>query len=902
MAHPGPTDETTLAPAADTGETRLSTGTGTGSESKRSGASAHSHSGWLSTSQVDDGRFASGTILADRYRIIGLAGRGGMGEVYRADDLRLGQPVALKFLPESVCKDPTRLAQFHNEVRTARQISHRNVCRVYDIGEADDRIFLTMEYVDGEDLSTLLRRIGRFPQDKAIEIARQICAGLAAAHEFNVLHRDLKPANVMLDADGRVRITDFGLAGIASEIKDIRAGTPAYMAPEQLAGREVSIRSDLFALGLVLYEIFTGKRAFDAKNVAELLRMHDHGLALTPTAAVRDMDPVVERVILRCLDRDPQRRPPSALTVAAALPGGDPLAAALAAGETPSPEMVANAGNRDAIHPAWGLSAVGAVVVQLAVMVVVLSQQSLLHRVPFDKPPDVLLDRARTIAQSLGYSQPPFDTAFGFDVDGQFFRWTPKGPNRWRELSSGRDPFTEFWYRTSPRTLRTPDPRNRVTMSNPPLSTTGMRTMVLDTAGRLNAFEVIPAQTDGVPATPGAAIPAPNWDLLFTAADLPKDRFTPVTPEWTPVAFADARAAWTGTVPELPDTPIRLEAAAYHGRITSFKSIFPWTQPRKAEQPSRSWTEVITGSLFFGIEFAVFVISAIVARRNLRLGRSNRAGAFHVAVFAVVVEMIAWFLQAEHVPFLEGETRRWFDAAAFSMFEGLQMWIFYLALEPAVRRFWPDGLISWNRLIAGGWRDPLVGWHVLCGIGSGIALTMTLRFGFFAKDLLEHGVITPWVNPLFFLASTRVYVGFLFGWIFDGLNTALLIVLIYAVARGSRAAAGRNALAIVIMGLVLSGLIAREFITGTNLPFELAMCVLIVGVITIAMLRFGLLALAVMFFINSVMHAAPFTLNTADWYAPTGYATILLVAGLAVAGFVISRGGEPLLGRVLADE
>jgi len=137
---------------------------------------------------------------------------------------------------------------------------------------------------------------------------------------------------------------------------------------------------------------------------------------------------------------------------------------------------------------------------------------------------------------------------------------------------------------------------------------------------------------------------------------------------------------------------------------------------------------------------------------------------------------------------------------------------------------------------------------------------------------------------------------------YDGLNTALLIVLIYAVARGSRAAAGRNALAIGTMGLLLIGLIAREFITGTNLPFELAMCVLIVAVITIAMLRFGLLAMVVMFFVNQIVHGAPFTLNTADWYAPQAYATILLVVGLAAAGFVISRGGEPLLGRVLADE
>jgi serine/threonine-protein kinase len=137
-------------------------------------------SGWLTSSDsISHGRFAPGALLDGRYRIIGLLGRGGMGEVYRADDLRLGQAVALKFLPDSVAGDPVRLAQFHNEVRTARQVSHPAICRVHDIGEADGHLFLSMELVDGEDLATSLRRIGRFPEDKATEIARQLCAGLA---------------------------------------------------------------------------------------------------------------------------------------------------------------------------------------------------------------------------------------------------------------------------------------------------------------------------------------------------------------------------------------------------------------------------------------------------------------------------------------------------------------------------------------------------------------------------------------------------------------------------------------------------------------------------------------------------------------------------------------------------
>ena len=151
------------------------------------------------------------------YRIVSLIGRGGMGEVYRAEDLKLGQPVALKFLPDDVARDADRLARFHGEVRVARQVSHPNVCRVYDISEVNGQHFLSMEYVDGEDLASLLRRIGRLPADKALQVARQLCAGLGAAHDRGVLHRDLKPANVLIDGRGRVRIADFGLAALVDD-------------------------------------------------------------------------------------------------------------------------------------------------------------------------------------------------------------------------------------------------------------------------------------------------------------------------------------------------------------------------------------------------------------------------------------------------------------------------------------------------------------------------------------------------------------------------------------------------------------------------------------------------------------------------------------------------------------
>jgi serine/threonine-protein kinase len=294
-------------------------------EAPRQPASEARRQSFSSFDSIDDARFVAGTILADRYRIVGRLGKGGMGEVYRADDLKLAQPVALKFLPDHLLTDTGALARFHREVRVARQVSHKNVCRVYDIGDVGGHHFLSMEFIKGEELSSLMRRIGRLPLDKALQLARQLCAGLAAAHEVGFLHRDLKPANVMIDADGNAKILDFGLGGLVEEFKpdEIRAGTPAYMSPEQIEGVEQTVQSDIYSLGLVLYELFTGKRAFEAATLRELIELRRSDASpTTPTSLVKDLDPAIERIIDRCIQKNPADRPASALQVAASLPGG----------------------------------------------------------------------------------------------------------------------------------------------------------------------------------------------------------------------------------------------------------------------------------------------------------------------------------------------------------------------------------------------------------------------------------------------------------------------------------------------------------------------------------------------------------------------------------------------------
>ncbi|MGI9054907.1 MAG: serine/threonine-protein kinase, partial [Pyrinomonadaceae bacterium] len=351
------------------------------------------------TGEMKNGKFVAGTILENRYRIIGLLGKGGMGEVFRAEDLKLKQEVALKFLPDNFQKNEAALNRFIGEVRTARQVSHQNVCKVFDIGETNGKHFLSMEFVDGDDLSLLLRRIGRLPSDKAAEISRQICFGLHAIHDAGILHRDLKPANVIIDSRGKARITDFGIAGLEADIskEEIRVGTPAYMSPEQITGKEVTQKSDIYSLGLLLYEIFTGKQAIKADSFDELVEKHKSETPTNPSVFVENIDPIVEKIINRCLEKNPADRPKTALQVALALPGGNPLEAAIAAGETPSPEMVAAAPKKGALKPAVAVACLSAFVLLFAFIVFFAGKVKDHEIVPLEKSPEVLAERAASI-------------------------------------------------------------------------------------------------------------------------------------------------------------------------------------------------------------------------------------------------------------------------------------------------------------------------------------------------------------------------------------------------------------------------------------------------------------------------------------------------------------------------
>jgi serine/threonine-protein kinase len=832
-------------------------------------------------------RFEPGAVLAGRYRMVAPLGRGGMGEVWRADDLALGQPVALKFLPEPLAGDPDRLQRLRKEVALARRVSHPNCCRVYDLAGDGGRPFLTMEFVDGEDLAGLLRRVGRLPEEKAVEAARQLCAALAAVHAQGVLHRDLKPANVMLDGRGKVRLADFGLAAAAAEAGEDRPGTPAYMAPEQLTGQPASERSDLYALGLVLYELFTGRRAFEgAGRDAPPSR---------PSRHVSGLAPAVERTILRCLEKDPAARPASAYEVLAGLPGGDPLAAALAAGETPSPRLVADAGGEGTIRPGVGLALVGVVLGGLALVALLADRVMLFRKVPLPEPPEALARGARQILERCGHTDPPADAAYYFRVDAEYFRHVlseAPSPGRWDGLAAVRPAPVYFFYRQSPRPMASTDIASRkwvgllASDDSPPPGVPGMAGVHLDPDGRLRRLYVLPPRHSDARPTPAE----PDWrgwfDPQTVGFDLARD-LEPAAPRWAPPGACDRQAAWAGTLPGRPDVPVRVEAAAYRGRPVYFEVIPRWRDAgaREGGDPIIFGPPVLGPVLLAGV--------ALLAARNLRRGRGDVRGAVRLGAAILAVIVGGWLVSGYH---LASYDRAQLIVAAGA--GGLLAAVYglgYLAMEPAVRRRWPWRLTAWNRLLAGRLRDPMVGRDLLIGLAVGAGRLVVLRAQWLSAawaGVPPAPLSGTGPNPLEFPGPPTplgTLVSFLVVPVIIPVLYLLLSFLFFLVLRREWAAWGAvwlwfvAAFAAPLLGPSPAENVVAVFWTG-----------LYVGLSVFALARFGLLAMAASLLCSEMLSLVPLTADLSAWYAYQGVVAALLVAGLAGYAFLTATGGRRL--------
>jgi len=834
-----------------------------------------------SSSDVDEGRFLPGTLLGGRYRIIGLLGRGGMGEVYRATDLALGQSVALKFLPEEAAQNQRLLERFHGEVRIARQVSHPNVCRVYDIGQVEGMPFISMEYVDGEDLASLLLRIGRLPADKALETARKLCAGLAAAHDRGIIHRDLKPQNIMMNKRGDVVIMDFGLAAVAEQLSgaEVRNGTPAYMAPEQLRGAEVTAKSDIYTLGLVLYELFTGKRPFDAKTIQDMLRQQESAQLTSMTSIAADIDPGVEKAIRRCLDPDPARRPANVLSVAAALPGGDPLAAALAAGELPSPELVASAGKLEGLAPRYSIPCLLAIIVCLCAAVALRARFGAIMHTPLDNPPDVLAHQAREMASSFGYPKRPADTALTLNNRGDLLdrlQQLPQ-PHHWDEWLAAEAPFFAN-YRESLAPL-TADPYGEVTPDNPTPTAQGMVHVLLDGAGRLRYFQANPYQDAQALAPPVAP------EAVFRAAGLDMGAFTEVPATFVPAGASSEAHSWKGPHPRLPSLNLTVDLASWKGRITEANIRFDW--PKNTAAPASlagTFVSRLRWMVMLGLSVMGLLGVISLARRNWILGHVDRKGALRIGVARCLLGLLAW-IGTMHPVADESMIPFFFANCAVWLMWGAVLALLYIALEPLVRARWPHSIVTWNRLLAGRWLDAQVGSHILIGATVGAAVWVAAQG---VGDWQNPGMdgltgINAALGTRHWLAAHAIAMQ---GSLFFGL-------LVFFSICGMRLMVKKDVPAAIMAALLLV-LSSGNVFTSPNWKLQALISISIYSVLVFVLLRLGLVStMAAVFFIDS-FNLISLGADWKTWYAPFGLATCLLLLGIALFAFWRSLGTHEL--------
>jgi tRNA A-37 threonylcarbamoyl transferase component Bud32 len=873
----------------------LATQTVATSNSQSSGSQSSKLRVSSSSTSSSDGRFLPGTLLAERYRIIAKLGQGGMGEVYRANDVVLNQEVALKFLPPDVTDNPQALDRFRNEVRIARQVSHPNVCRVYDLGEINGQLFLSMEYVDGEDLGVLLRRIGRLPEPKALEISRKLCAGLAAAHEKGVLHRDLKPGNIMLDSHGQVLITDFGLAALTGQVEgaEIRNGTPAYMAPEQLDGKEVTVRSEIYSLGLVLYEIFTGKRPFESATLADLVRTRNESAPTSPSTLVHDLDPAVERVILRCLERDPALRPSSALAVAAALPGGDPLAAALAAGETPSPQMVAAAGDTSGLAPGIAIACLAFVVLGTIAACVLSAKDNVLEIAGSDTTPEVLRHRARMVLDRLGYAGKPADSADGFYFEAGGLRYQEKKAGAkpdFTALLAQRPRALVFWYRESPRAMVPQTWHNTdliptiAAEDDPTRDVPGMTLLKLDDQSRLTYFEAVPPQLRPDGGAPSTA----DWKEIFGLADLDLAQFQKAEPLWSTPHAADERMAWTGIYPGT-SIPLRVEAASWLGKPVLFRLVGPWAKP--SSEQSKTTTEQTRTIFLLTLAMVLLIVPAWLAWRNIARGKADRRGALRLGFALFCVEMLLWIF-AGHFTAQPEMLGQFATAVAAALFNAAMVWTVYLALEPYVRRHWPHSIISWSRLINGQLRDPAVGRDVLFGVVMGTLWTMIGDSG----DIVGRAFGgEPSFHNTALLEGMRATLAEQTGQVSGAVRITLVFFFMLFILRVLLRNKWLAAAAFVAFWTVLQTL-------GSTHPLIAAPVITAIYVIAaVALVRFGLVTLAVAAFTTDSIGNAPLTSNPSIWYFGSGVLVVATVLGLAAWAFYAATAGRKLFAADLFE-
>jgi serine/threonine-protein kinase len=519
---------------------------------------------------------------------------------------------------------------------------------------------------------------------------------------------------------------------------------------------------------------------------------------------------------------------------------------------------------------------------------------NLINNIPMGKSPEILSARAEEIVRKLGYTDAPLDSDRGFSFDDSYYvsASQQRSADVWQKVQTGQPLTLYFWYRQSPRYLDKLILED-ATVPAPPLHISGLTHLSLDTRGRLVEFYRVPQQFEAQ----AVAAAEPDWSVLFGAAEIDPANFQPTESQWVPPVAYDTRKAWEGRLPDHPEIPLRIEAAGFRNKPVYFQLIYPWTKPVRQEETQysgREWAAVLS----FGLVVAVVVIGALLlARRNLRLGRGDRRGAFKLAFFAFAVMMVSIFLAADHVPSPGKELWTLYVSARYALFAAVTLWLIYIALEPYVRRFAPRLLISWSRLLAGDFRDPMIGRDLLVGglLGLGHTAAIYLGYGLRLRLTTDQfpllSINTDTLRGYRVMLMDMLSDGLL-GSIFAGLAYLFFFLLMYIIVRKPR-------LAGILMWLTVLTIQVLFFASSWHIVIS---NLLIATLLTVTVARFGLLAAISWSFFFQLTFSWPMTTNLSQWYSNATLLALATLVGLAVYGFYTSLAGQPIFREGILKE
>ncbi|HKD12402.1 MAG TPA: hypothetical protein VKE50_10015, partial [Thermoanaerobaculia bacterium] len=493
------------------------------------------------------------------------------------------------------------------------------------------------------------------------------------------------------------------------------------------------------------------------------------------------------------------------------------------------------------------------------------------------------------ILQSLG-ARAFADSAFGFAQSSEFLDYVverDRSPRRWDHIATGA---VTFWYRQSPGVL---EPRGFLTTdagggvvspSDPSPDQPGMAAVWLNPPGRLVKLSVIPPRTDEPDGNP----PAADWSSLFAAAGLDPLQWTPAPPRWTPPAFADARAAWTGVLADRPGTTMRIEAASYRGRPVYFELIGPWAQAGTATRRTGDSARRLGQMILLDLFVVILVGSAFLARRNLRMGRGDKRGAGRLAAFVFFSYFVAWIFAAHHVA-SAWEVAMFVEMLSWALFVSGGLWLLYVALEPQLRRLWPATIVSWSRVLSGAWRDPLVGRDVLLGCLAGGVMLVLSRVEVLLPSWLGQLPGKPDLFTSSLLRGLRQVVANLLVTVDNRVFVALALLFLLL---GIRWLVRSQIAAFLVCGAVLT---VADSLGSDRLLITLALVAVTWLMIFFVLMRLGLVAVIAMLYWAGLGDAYPITTDASAWYSSIGFAALLVMAAMAVYGLATAL--SPRSGR-----